>query len=71
MKIVDVCAFYAPKGGGVRTYIDRKLAAAPSFGHELTVIAPGPRRSIRSHGPGAITVSSWPKAGAAASLRSI
>ncbi|GAO40194.1 hypothetical protein SCH01S_45_00370 [Sphingomonas changbaiensis NBRC 104936] len=53
MKIVDVCAFYAPKGGGVRTYIDRKLAAAPSFGHELTVIAPGPCDRVEQRGPGA------------------
>jgi alpha-1,6-mannosyltransferase len=53
MKIVDVCAFYAPKGGGVRTYIDRKLAAAPAFGHELTVIAPGLRDEVEQRGPGA------------------
>ena len=43
MKIVDVCAFYAPHGGGVRTYVDRKLAAAATFGHELVVVAPGER----------------------------
>jgi alpha-1,6-mannosyltransferase len=53
VKIVDVCAFYAPKGGGVRTYIDRKLAAAPAFGHELTVIAPGLRDEVERRGPGA------------------
>lgn len=53
MKIVDVCAFYAPKGGGVRTYIDRKLAAAPSFGHDVTVIAPGPEDRIEARGPNA------------------
>lgn len=41
MKIVDVCAFYAPQGGGVRTYIDRKLAIGPALGHEIVVIAPG------------------------------
>ena len=28
MRIVDVCAFYAPQGGGVKTYVERKLAAA-------------------------------------------
>ena len=26
MKIVEVCAFYAPQGGGVRTYVERKLS---------------------------------------------
>lgn len=41
MKIVDVCAFYAPKGGGVRTYVDQKLIAAAAMGHDLVVIAPG------------------------------
>ena len=53
MKIVDVCAFYAPKGGGVRTYIDRKLIAGPRAGHEIVVIAPGPRDYIEERGPGA------------------
>lgn len=43
MRIVDVAEFYAPNGGGVRTYIDRKFAAAAKAGHELFVIAPGPR----------------------------
>jgi len=32
MKIVDVCAFYAPKGGGVRTYVDQKLIARLRWG---------------------------------------
>lgn len=41
MKIVDVCAFYAPRGGGVKTYIDRKLAVGAALGHEIVVIAPG------------------------------
>jgi alpha-1,6-mannosyltransferase len=41
MKIVDVCEFYSPTGGGVRRYINQKLEFAPRFGHELTIIAPG------------------------------
>lgn len=41
MKIIDVAEFYAPRGGGVRTYIDLKLGAARALGHELVVIAPG------------------------------
>jgi len=53
MKIVDVAAFYAPSGGGVRTYIDRKLAAAPARGHEIVVIAPGDTTRDEQHGPGA------------------
>lgn len=43
MRIVDVAEFYAPNGGGVRTYIDRKFTAAADAGHELFVIAPGPQ----------------------------
>lgn len=41
MKIIDVAEFYAPRGGGVRTYIDLKLRAARAHGHELVVVAPG------------------------------
>ena len=41
MKIVDVCAFYTPHGGGVRTYIERKFAIGAALGHEIVVIVPG------------------------------
>ena len=53
MRIVDVCAFYTPTGGGVRTYIDRKLAAGPAMGHDVTIIAPGSATGIEVRGPGA------------------
>lgn len=53
MKIVDVCAFYAPRGGGVKTYVDRKLAAAVDHGHEIIVLAPGEERRTEVRGPGA------------------
>ncbi|WP_448581584.1 glycosyltransferase [Thermaurantiacus sp.] len=42
MHIVDVAEFYAPLGGGVKTYIDAKLAFAAEAGHRVTVLAPGP-----------------------------
>lgn len=51
MRIVDVCAFYAPEGGGVRTYVERKLAAAPAAGHELVVVAPGRTDRVERRGP--------------------
>ncbi|MEG3154081.1 glycosyltransferase [Sphingomonas sp. RB1R13] len=57
MRIVDVCAFYTPHGGGVRTYIDRKLQALPALGHEIVVIAPGPHNSVVERAPGAILVT--------------
>lgn len=41
MRIVDVCAFYAPQGGGVKTYVERKLAAARSGREEVIIVAPG------------------------------
>ena len=41
MRIVDVNEFYSPTGGGVRTYIDRKMAILAEMGHELIVLAPG------------------------------
>jgi len=41
MKIVDVCAFYAPQGGGVKTYVEQKLAIGPRLGHEIVIVAPG------------------------------
>jgi len=41
MRIVDVCAFYTPAGGGVKTYVEQKLRAAELFGHEVIIITPG------------------------------
>ncbi|THD36102.1 MAG: glycosyltransferase [Sphingomonas sp.] len=41
MRIVDVNEFYSPTGGGVRTYIDRKMAIMADLGHELICIACG------------------------------
>lgn len=41
MHIVDVNEFYSPSGGGVRTYVDRKMHLLAGMGHAMTVIAPG------------------------------
>jgi alpha-1,6-mannosyltransferase len=41
MKIVDVSAFYAPHGGGVRTYVECKIAYAERTGIDLVVVIPG------------------------------
>lgn len=57
MRIADVCAFYTPMGGGVRTYVEAKLRAASAFGHEMIVIAPGERHEVVRRGPGAILVT--------------
>ncbi len=57
MKIVDVCAFYSPHGGGVRTYVEQKLAIGPRLGHEVVIIAPGDRDGVIERGPGARIVT--------------
>jgi alpha-1,6-mannosyltransferase len=57
MKIVDVCAFYTPRGGGVRTYVEQKLAVGPRLGHEIVILAPGDREEVIERGPGARIVT--------------
>lgn len=43
MKILDLCEFYSDRGGGVRSYLGALGRAAARHGHELVVVAPGPR----------------------------
>lgn len=57
MRIVDVCAFYSPSGGGVRTYIEAKLRSAARHGHEMVVMAPGKSHRVIQRGPGAYLVT--------------
>ena len=59
MKIVDVAEFYSATSGGVRTYIDRKFAAAARSGHVLTVIAPGREDRVEQRDGGRLV---WLKA---------
>lgn len=46
MKIVDVCAFYTPFGGGVKTYVERKLRIGAAQGQEIVIVAPGVRDHV-------------------------
>ena len=46
MRIVDVNENYSPTGGGVRTYLERKMGIMAELGHELIVVAPGDRTWI-------------------------
>jgi len=57
MRIVDVCAFYSPEGGGVRTYIEQKLRIGPELGHEIVILAPGDDHAVIAHGPAARIVT--------------
>lgn len=43
MKLVDLTEFYSQRGGGVRTHLTQKAAAAARRGHAHLVVAPGPR----------------------------
>jgi len=54
MRVVEVAEFYSPTGGGVRSYVDRKFAAAAMAGHELFVIAPGPRDAFEPREAGGV-----------------
>jgi alpha-1,6-mannosyltransferase len=55
MRIVDVNEFYSPTGGGVRTYVDRKIEVLAAMGHELIVLAPGREDRIEERpGGGAV-----------------
>ena len=57
MRITDVCAFYTPHGGGVKTYIEQKLKIAPLLGHDITVVAPADVDSVIERGPNARIVT--------------
>jgi alpha-1,6-mannosyltransferase len=54
VRIVDVCAFYSPSGGGVRTYVDAKLRSASRLGHEIVVLAPADNAEVVEVAPGAL-----------------
>lgn len=41
MRLVDVCGFYSPDGGGIRTYVEEKLRLAERLGQDITILAPG------------------------------
>lgn len=57
MRIVDVCAFYSPQGGGVRTYIDAKLRSAARLGNEIVILAPGANSEVREVAPGGVVAT--------------
>lgn len=60
MRIVDVNEYYSPTGGGVRTYLDRKMSILAEMGHEQIVIAPGRESSVEERPGGGVIY--WVKA---------
>lgn len=62
MRIVDVCAFYAPQGGGVKTYVERKLQAGAQMGHEIIILAPSDKDAVvETRGGGRIVMLPAPR----------
>jgi alpha-1,6-mannosyltransferase len=43
MRVLDLAEFYSERGGGVRSYLDKMLVNGSALGHEVVVVAPGPR----------------------------
>lgn len=41
--MLDLAEFYSERGGGVRSYLDKMLRHAGGLGHEVVVVAPGPK----------------------------
>ena len=69
MHIVDVAEFYAPLGGGVKTYIDAKLAFGHQNGVKVSVIAPGPEDRVERREGGQVSLQFRPSKGAARQRR--
>ncbi|MHB9878498.1 glycosyltransferase [Pacificimonas sp. ICDLI1SI03] len=46
MRLADVCEFYSPDGGGVKTYVNARWRAAAAAGHHVSVIAPSHRDHV-------------------------
>ena len=60
MRIVDVCEFYSPNGGGVRSYVDRKMRLLAEMGHQLIVLAPAIEDRVEQRATGGTII--WIKA---------
>lgn len=61
LRIVDVCEFYAERGGGVKTYAHDKLAAGARAGHDVVILAPDDAASERSMLGGRLVTIPEPK----------
>jgi alpha-1,6-mannosyltransferase len=62
VRIVDVCAFYTAEGGGVKTYVERKLKAAGPGAQEIIIVAPGETDGlIRREAGGSIITIAGPR----------
>jgi alpha-1,6-mannosyltransferase len=46
VRLVDVAEFFSERGGGVRSYLSDLTREGSARGHQVTVIAPGPRDEV-------------------------
>lgn len=60
MRVVDVCAFYTPFGGGVKTYVEQKLKAAEAHRQQVIIVVPGKTSGIEhiSRAGSVVTIAS-------------
>ncbi len=56
MRIVDVSEFYSPAGGGVRSYVDRKMALLAEAGHEMIVLAAASEDRVEARADGGTVI---------------
>ncbi|MBZ6378374.1 MULTISPECIES: glycosyltransferase [Pacificimonas] len=61
MRIADVCEFYAPRGGGVKTYVHTRWTAAARSGQQVFVIAPAAEDRITEVDGGALVEVKAPR----------
>ncbi len=61
MKILDLCEFYSERGGGVRSYLTKLGSYASKAGHELVIVAPGPKDETKEEGGALIERYSAPQ----------
>jgi alpha-1,6-mannosyltransferase len=47
VKLLDIAEFFSERGGGVRSYLEELLRQGERRGHQVVVVAPGPRDEER------------------------
>jgi alpha-1,6-mannosyltransferase len=46
VKVLDIAEFFSTRGGGVRSYLEELVRQGSRLGHEVVVVAPGPRDEV-------------------------
>ncbi|MBV7256761.1 glycosyltransferase [Pacificimonas sp. WHA3] len=61
MRIADICEFYSPEGGGVKTYVHARWKAAAARGHQISIIAPSAHDRVTKVEGGALVEVKAPR----------